>query len=267
MEYMIKTSASLLACNLAQIALEISKCKKSGVDWVHFDVMDGIFVDQITYGSPLLKSVRASTDMFLDVHLMVEDPTKQIALFAEAGADLITIHVESFCNIAEVLKDIKRRGKKAALALKPQHAPNFRGVFFFCANYAEYTNYGGYTINYEKLVNANINGKTIKNGTKVFVSYCNETLVFCCEDEEKISIPMPYTKSFLFTILFLHWAVSGANFSTKKELEEFIKIFKYIPKKNKNFRIESYFKNFFEKVDENDLYNGQPFTISISGGY
>ena len=116
---MIKTSASLLACNLAQIALEISKCKKSGVDWVHFDVMDGIFVDQITYGSPLLKSVRASTDMFLDVHLMVEDPTKQIALFAEAGADLITIHVESFCNIAEVLKDIKRRGKKAALALKP----------------------------------------------------------------------------------------------------------------------------------------------------
>lgn len=119
MEYMIKTSASLLACNLAQIALEISKCKKSGVDWVHFDVMDGIFVDQITYGSPLLKSVRASTDMFLDVHLMVEDPTKQIALFAEAGADLITIHVESFCNIAEVLKDIKRRGKKAALALKP----------------------------------------------------------------------------------------------------------------------------------------------------
>lgn len=119
MEYMIKTSASLLACNLAQIALEISKCKKSGVDWVHFDVMDGIFVDQITYGSPLLKSVRASTDMFLDVHLMVEDPTKQIAFFAEAGADLITIHVESFCNIAEVLKDIKRRGKKAALALKP----------------------------------------------------------------------------------------------------------------------------------------------------
>lgn len=116
---MIKTSASLLACNLAQIALEISKCKKSGVDWVHFDVMDGIFVDQITYGSPLLKSVRASTDMFLDVHLMVEDPTKQIAFFAEAGADLITIHVESFCNIAEVLKDIKRRGKKAALALKP----------------------------------------------------------------------------------------------------------------------------------------------------
>ena len=117
---MIKTSASLLACNLAQLALEISKCKKSGVDWVHFDVMDGVFVDQITYGSPVLKTVRSSTDMFLDVHLMVEDPTKQIKLFADAGADLITIHVESFCNISEVLKDIKNRGKKAALALKPK---------------------------------------------------------------------------------------------------------------------------------------------------
>ncbi len=116
---MIKTSASLLASNLAQIALEISRCKKSGVDWIHVDVMDGVFVDQITYGSPLLKCVRASTDMFLDVHLMVEDPTKQVKLFAEAGADLITIHAESFCAIGEVLKDIKNHGKKAALAVKP----------------------------------------------------------------------------------------------------------------------------------------------------
>lgn len=117
---MIKTSASLLASNLAQIALEISRCKKSGVDWIHVDVMDGVFVDQITYGSPLLKCVRASTDMFLDVHLMVEDPTKQIKLFADAGADLITIHAESFCSTGEVLQEIKRRGKKAALAVKPQ---------------------------------------------------------------------------------------------------------------------------------------------------
>ncbi len=115
----IKTSASLLACNLARLDSEISRCKISGVDWVHFDVMDGVFVDQITYGSPVLKCVRASTDMFLDVHLMVEDPTKQIAFFAEAGADLITIHVESFCQISEVLKDIRSHGKKAALAVKP----------------------------------------------------------------------------------------------------------------------------------------------------
>ncbi len=118
-EIMIKTSASLLASNLAQLALEISKCKKAGLDYIHFDVMDGVFVDQITYGAPVLKNLRAFTDMPLDVHLMVEDPTKQIAQFASAGADLITIHVESFCNISEVLKDIRRKGKKAGLALKP----------------------------------------------------------------------------------------------------------------------------------------------------
>lgn len=115
----IKTSASLLACNLADLSGEASRCKSAGVDMLHFDVMDGVFVEQITYGSPVLKSLRGATDLPLDVHLMVEDPTKQIKFFAEAGADIITIHAESFCDTAAVLKSIRVAGVKASISVKP----------------------------------------------------------------------------------------------------------------------------------------------------
>ncbi len=89
------------------------------MDWIHFDVMDGVFVEQISYGSPVLKCVRDATDMFLDVHLMVKDPRRQIGFFAEAGASLIDIHVESGCDISAALKEIRAHGVKSALAVKP----------------------------------------------------------------------------------------------------------------------------------------------------
>lgn len=89
------------------------------MDWIHFDVMDGHFVEQITYGAPVLKWVRKITDKPLDVHLMVERPDKQAEFFAEAGADIIDIHVESPCDIGECLKRIRALGRRAALAVKP----------------------------------------------------------------------------------------------------------------------------------------------------
>lgn len=89
------------------------------MDWIHFDVMDGVFVERISYGSPVLKCVRNATDMFLDVHLMVENPRRQIGFFAEAGASLIDIHVESNCDISETLKEIRACGIRPALAVKP----------------------------------------------------------------------------------------------------------------------------------------------------
>lgn len=112
-------SASLLASNLADFTGEISRCERAGADWIHFDVMDGHFVEQITYGAPVLKFVRKVTEKPLDVHLMVENPQSQIKFFSDAGADIIDIHIESKGDIAGCLREIRSLGKKSALALKP----------------------------------------------------------------------------------------------------------------------------------------------------
>lgn len=101
------------------MANEVRRCEEAGVDMIHFDVMDGCFVDQITYGSPVLKCLRQKVKIPFDVHLMVENPTKQIKFFADAGADIITIHAESECDVPRCLERIHDLGAKAALAIKP----------------------------------------------------------------------------------------------------------------------------------------------------
>ena len=86
---------------------------------LHFDVMDGVFVPNITYGLPVLEQVRKATDITLDVHLMITDPIKYVGRFAQCGADIISFHIESKSNTLETVKAIKSAGAKAAIAIKP----------------------------------------------------------------------------------------------------------------------------------------------------
>lgn len=115
---MIKISPSILACDFARMGEEIAKVDKFS-DYLHVDVMDGLFVPNISFGMPVIKSIRKTTDIFFDVHLMIERPERYIEEFAALGSDLITIHYESTENPAEVLKQIRALGKKAGISVKP----------------------------------------------------------------------------------------------------------------------------------------------------
>jgi ribulose-phosphate 3-epimerase len=112
-------SASVLSADMLELNDEIKKLESSRIDMLHFDVMDGIFVNNITFGLPILKQVRSASDMFLDVHLMIVDPYRYISAFADAGADMISFHIESKSDTLKTINAIKERGIKASLALRP----------------------------------------------------------------------------------------------------------------------------------------------------
>ena len=112
-------SPSILAADFGNLGRDVAMLNESRAEWIHFDVMDGVFVPNISFGFPVLQSVRSATEKVLDVHLMIVDPIRYVKRFAEAGADIITFHYEATENPRECIAAIREAGARVGISIKP----------------------------------------------------------------------------------------------------------------------------------------------------
>lgn len=118
----VRIAPSMLAADFANLQRDIEMVNNSVADWFHLDIMDGVFVPNISFGMPVLKSIAAHANKTLDVHLMIVDPDRYIDTFAQLGADILTVHLEACTHLHRTVQSIKQAGMKAGVALNP-HTP------------------------------------------------------------------------------------------------------------------------------------------------